>query len=177
MIALYVFCNPSSNGCMQSLNIRYETWIIFLKAIQCTTYMHTFQPFCILRNLSASKPRIPHSSQNITEWQILQIISQDFHQMDVKSLIQGPLSRSKDDLWAVILYSLASGAYPSGTERKRLRREADRWIELGRGGGLWKLVRDNTKNIPECHSSSRSVWLRIQLTKCWQVCICIVDRN
>ena len=33
---------------------------------------HTCQPFRILRNLSAFEPCIPHSSQNITESQILQ---------------------------------------------------------------------------------------------------------
>ena len=42
--------------------------------------------------------------------------SLDSHHTDVKSLIQGTLSQSKDDLWVVMLYSFANGACPSGTE-------------------------------------------------------------
>ena len=52
-------------------------------------------------------------------------ISLDSHQMSRMSrLIQGTLSRSKDDLFVVVLYT--NGACPSGTERKRLRQEMDR---------------------------------------------------
>ena len=43
--------------------------------------------------------------------------------MDVKSLIQGTLSLSKDDLLAVMVYTIANGAYLSGTERNTLRQE------------------------------------------------------
>ena len=43
--------------------------------------------------------------------------------MDVKSLIQGTLSMSKDDLWEVMLYTIVNDAYPSGTERNTLRQE------------------------------------------------------
>ena len=78
-------------------------------------------------------------------------ISRDSPQMDVKSLIQGTLSPSKDDLWAVMLYTNANGACPSGTERTRLRQEMARWIQRGKGRGLWKLFRENTKtflNVP-----------------------------
>ena len=68
--------------------------------------------------------RIPHSSQNITESQIIQgkyrfppngcQVSHSGHVIAV------------DDLWAVMLYTIANGACPSGTERKRLRQEMDR---------------------------------------------------
>ena len=68
--------------------------------------------------------RILQSSQNITESQILQSI--DSHQMDDKSLIQGTLSQSKDNVWAVMLCTIANDACQSGTERKRLRQEMDR---------------------------------------------------
>ena len=53
-------------------------------------------------------------------------ISLDSHQMDVKSLVQGMLSWSKDDLRAVMLYTIANGVGLSGTERNRLRQETDR---------------------------------------------------
>ena len=46
--------------------------------------------------------------------------------MDVKSLTEGTLSLSKDDLRAVVLYTNANGVCQSGTERKRLRQETDR---------------------------------------------------
>ena len=49
----------------------------------------------------------------------------DSHQINVKTLIQGMLSWWKDDLWA-LLYIIANGACPSGTEKKRLRHETDR---------------------------------------------------
>ena len=120
--------------------------------------------FRILQNLSTFEPCIPHSSQNITESQILQNKYLDFHQMDVKSLIHCTLSRSKDDLWVVMLYT--NGACPSGTERKRLRQETDRWIERGRGGGEGSYL----ERIPKHSWMSRSGWFRIQSTKCWHVC-------
>ena len=72
--------------------------------------------------------------------------------MDVKSFTiklypyKVTLSPSKDDMWAVMLYTNANGACLSGTERKRLRQEKDRWVEPGRGGSLWKLFREN---LPE----------------------------
>ena len=59
----------------------------------CST-LHTCQPFRILPNVSTFEPCNPHSSQNITESQILQI-SLDSHQMDVKSLIQALMSPAK----------------------------------------------------------------------------------
>ena len=70
------------------------------------------------------------------ESQILQFyrVSLDSHQMDIKSLIKGTLSMSKDDLWVVMFYTNANGACQSGTERKRLRQETDRRVERGRGG-------------------------------------------
>ena len=46
--------------------------------------------------------RIRHYSQNIRESQILQNMYIDSQQMDVKSLIQGTLSQSKDKLWVVM---------------------------------------------------------------------------
>ena len=52
----------------------------------------------------------------------------------VHSTFKGTLSTSKYDLWALLLYTIASGACSSGTERKRLRREMDRWVERGREG-------------------------------------------
>ena len=64
--------------------------------------------------------------------------------MDVKSLIQGTLSPSKDDLWA-LLYTITNGACQSGTVR--LRQETDRCVERGRGGSLWKLFRETTKTF------------------------------
>ena len=69
-------------------------------------------------------------------------ISLDSHQMNVKSLIQGMLSSSKDDLWAVMLF--ANGDCLSRTERNWDRRQ-DRWVELGRGGSLWRWFRENAK--------------------------------
>ena len=76
-------------------------------------------------------------------------ISLDSHQMDVKSLIQGTLSRSKDDFVSVMLCTIANGACLSGTERKRLRQETGRWIERGRGGawGGYLEIRVNTKTF------------------------------
>ena len=58
----------------------------------CGIFPHLNHVFCI-----------PYSSQNITESKILQFyrISIDSHQIDVKSLIQGLLSLSKDYLWAL----------------------------------------------------------------------------
>ena len=91
--------------------------------------------------------------------------NQDSHQMDDRFLIQGTLSRSKDDLWAVMLCTIANGACQSGTQRKRLRREMDRWIERGRGGACGGYLERIIK-----HSSSRSGWFRKQSAKCWQVC-------
>ena len=66
--------------------------------------------------------------------------------MYVKSLIQGTLSPSKDDLWAVMLHTVAIGACPSGTEKE---------IETGDGqmnrtrerGSLGRLFRGNTKTF------------------------------
>ena len=45
--------------------------------------------------------------------------SRDSHQMDAKSLVQGILSLSKDDLWA-LLYTIANGSCPSGTETEEV---------------------------------------------------------
>ena len=55
--------------------------------------------------------------------------------MDVKSFNKGTLLPAKDDLRAVMLYTITNGACPSGTERKRLKQETDRWVEGVRGGG------------------------------------------
>ena len=128
---------------------------------------HTCQPFRILRNLSVFVPCIPHSSQNIMESQILQFyrVSLDSHQMDIKSLIKGTLSMSKDDLWVVMFYTIANGACQSGTERKRLRQETDRRVEQGRGGAWGGYL----QRIPKHSWMSHSGWFRIDSTKCWQV--------
>ena len=110
--------------------------------------------------------RIPHSSQILWNHKYYRI-SLDSHQMDVKSLIQGTLSPSKDDLWA-LFYTITNDACPLGTEIKRLRQETDRWIERGRcgGGGGSYLERIPKHSWMSCLGS----WFRIQSTKCWQVC-------
>ena len=96
-------------------------------------------PRCI--NLHADLPTFLHSAESLricTMYSAFHIhlkwlkilrnhkfyrISLDSHQMDVKSLIQGTLSLSKDDLLAVMVYTIANGAYLSGTERNTLRQE------------------------------------------------------
>ena len=74
-------------------------------------------------------PTLPHSGESFHIWTMytpfrihLKIlwnhkfyrISLHSHQIDVKSLIQGTLSRSKDDLLAAMLYTIANGACQSG---------------------------------------------------------------
>ena len=54
--------------------------------------------------------------------------------MDVKSLIQGTLSSSKDDLWVAVLYSP--------------------------GEGDSALLRTQSQNIPECHIRDDSEFSR-----------------
>ena len=94
-------------------------------------------------------PNLPHSAESFRIWtmysaflihlRILRIHKFywinciDSPQMDFKFLIQGTVSL------------MPNGACLSGTERKRLSRESDRWIERGRGGGMWKLFRENSK--------------------------------
>ena len=89
---------------------------------------------CIPANPSAFYGIMPHLNHVFRIYlKILQNhkfyrISLDSHQVAVKPLIQGTLSPSKDDLSVVMLYTNASGACPSGTERKRLRQEMDRFM-------------------------------------------------
>ena len=64
--------------------------------------------------------------------------------MDVKSLIPGMLSRSKDHLWTVAIYTNANGACQSGTVRNRLRQEMNRTRERG---SLGRLFRENIKTF------------------------------
>ena len=76
-----------------------------------------------------------YSSQNITESQILQK-KYRFQRNNVKSLILGTLSPSKDYLWA---RSCCRPLVPVSQGQK----------EIG-------AVDKQYQNIPECHSSSRS---------------------
>ena len=79
----------------------------------------------------------------------------DPHQMDVKSLIQGTLSPSQDDLWAVVLYTITNDACQSGTERKRLKQETDRWIERGRGEAEGSYLERIPKHVQDDSGFSR----------------------
>ena len=65
--------------------------------------------------------------------------------MDVKSLIQGMLSPTKDDLCAVMLATNANGACQGQREEIEI---GDRQVNRMRKGGLWKFCRENTKTFP-----------------------------
>ena len=69
----------------------------------------------------------------------------DSHQIDVRFLIKGTLSPTKDDLWAHTLYT-------NDAERQKM----DRWVERGRGGSMWKLFTKNTKILSVTFSSEKS---------------------
>ena len=133
---------------------------------------------------SSYLPTLPHSAESFRIWPMysafhvhLKILRNhrfyrmclDSHQTDVKSLIQGTLSWSKGDLWVVVLYTNANGACPSGTERKRLRQEMDRWIERGRGGAWGGYLEWISKHSWIAFFITLG-WFQIQSIKCWQVC-------
>ena len=71
--------------------------------------------------------------------------------MDVKSRIQGTLSRSKDDLWAPMLYTIliiANGACPR--DRDKEIKKGDRQIYRTRSGEP-EVIQREYRNIPERH--------------------------
>ena len=119
----------------------------------------TCQPFRILRNLSAFEPCILHSAfiskyYRITDFTILQNKSRFKWMLNIS--FRASISVERWFVSTVVYHCL------SGTERKRLRQETNRWIEQGEGEGLWKLFRENTKTF-----------LSPQSTKCWQIYIWI----
>ena len=101
----------------------------YVQSAYLPTLPHSVEPFCIWLMYSAFRIHL-----KILQNHKFYRICLDSQQMDVKSLIQGTLSWSTDDLWAVTVYTNANGACQSGTERMRLRQEMDRWIERGRRG-------------------------------------------
>ena len=82
------------------------------------------QPFCILGNLSTFELCILHSSQNITELQILQNKSRDSLQMDVVYHCLSVREREKE---------IGTGDGPMNRTRE--------------SGSLWRLFMENTKTF------------------------------